>query len=98
MLHRTKKQYVLRHFSWTLISHQTTSPAGQAGPPLPPPAIIVVVVVVVVVVGRRGQRGGGAASADRVAGGGGFVQAPAPNMSKVNGGGDLTKVAAVSQK
>ena len=51
MLHRTKKQYALRHFSWTPLSHQTTSPAGQAGPPPPPPA------VVVVVVGRRGRGG-----------------------------------------
>ncbi len=44
-----------------------------------------------------GGEGGGAAAADRIAGGGGFVHAPAPNTSKADGG-DLTKVAAVSQK
>jgi hypothetical protein len=50
MLHQTKKQYALRHFSWTPLSHRTTSPAGQAGPPPPPPAVVVIVVV-----GRRGR-------------------------------------------
>jgi hypothetical protein len=48
--------------------------------------------------GGGGGGGGGAAAADRVAGGGGFVHAPAPDTSKADGGGDLTKVAAVSQK
>ena len=59
----------------------------------PPPAVIVVV-------GRRGQgRGrGSVAAANRVAGGGGFMHAPAPDTSKADGGGDLTKVAVVSQK
>ncbi len=42
--------------------------------------------------------GSGAAAADRVAGGGGFVHAPAPDTSKEDGDGNLTKVAAVSQK
>ena len=97
MLHRTKKQYT-RSGTSRGPHYPTKRQALRAKLGLPPLCLPPLLLLLSSSGGGGGGRGGGAAAANRVTGGEGFVHAPAPNTSKADGGGDLTKVAAVSQK